>query len=293
MNLNSLQNDLIRSKCTEHLSELLKIESSTSHKKKQNYKGGSSLTRVSTAATRESKGKLRIETAKNMSARRPFLFSGRIKREKNKALEGSSGKSREREEEGGWKRYFTGKMIKSTSSLNKTSHQDSLSSENDSKSNANKAKFMPEETKGAAAVTEKYIKHDDTEAKKIRSVFMQKFANIYETYTKYYNNLNIMFMDSEHNVDRLYERFLKSYETFNVSLLNKIKIGEIFSGEKWKSILSQFTDLCSRIITFENVFYSEYAKLKSNHLKLKSKANLQENEINNKDKSIKKLYYQI
>ena len=124
---------------------------------------------------------------------------------------------------------------------------------------------------------------------KLRSEYLIKYSRISEMFHKLTQYLECFRLDYRSLFNSAIKTIDNYFNKYNDFLLNKIKIGDNISINLLSSIMAYLYEFCLYGFKLQTFFCDELSYLKKENLSLKTKLNVQENELNQKDKEINEI----
>ena len=128
-----------------------------------------------------------------------------------------------------------------------------------------------------------------SDALKLRSEYLIKFSKISEMFNKLTQYSECFRLDYRVQFTSGIKTTANYFNKYNDFLLNKIKIGDNISINFLSSIMLYLYEFCIYGSKLQKFFCDELSYLKKENLNLKTKLNIQENELNQKDKEINEI----
>ena len=128
-----------------------------------------------------------------------------------------------------------------------------------------------------------------SDALKLRSEYLIKFSKISEMFQKLTQYSECFRLDYRGIFTSAIKTIALYFNKYNDFLLNKIKIGDNISINMLTSIMLYLYEFCLYGFKLQKFFCDELNYLKKENLNLKTKLNIQENELNQKDKEINEI----
>ena len=124
---------------------------------------------------------------------------------------------------------------------------------------------------------------------KLRSEYLIKYSRISEMFLKLTQYLECFRLDYRSLFNSAIKAIANYFNKYNDFLLNKIKIGDNISINLLSSIMAYLYEFCLYGFKLQKFFCDELSFLKKENLNLKTKLNVQENVLNQKDKEINEI----